>query len=139
MTKSKSARALTIGIALALALAAASAAQAKDKKLLSAAEITKMVSGNTFSGVFGEKKKRYAQRNHVNGLAVVHIEDSPVRLIPWFVKEPNSYCEDWDKDGVPCYQIELNTKTGERYFVYPDRSISDPIKVQEGFHPITFE
>lgn len=127
----------TVGIALTLV--SVCTVHAEEKNLLTAAEITKTLSGNTLSGVFGEQKTRYAQRIHESGIAVVHVEGSPVRLIPWFVKEPNSYCEDWDKDGVPCYQIGQEITSGDHYFVYPDGSTSDTITVQEGFHPITFK
>lgn len=137
MKKSKQAR--TWAFSIALTLASVCTVYAEENKLLTTSEIIKMVSGNTLSGVFGEKKTRYAQRVHANGIAVIHVEGSPIRLSPWFVKEPNSYCEDWDKDGIYCYQINLNTKTGERNFVYSDGSPSPMINLQEGFHPITFK
>jgi len=126
-------------IATAMTVGIATAGYAEDGKILSATEITEMVSGNTLSGVFGEKNTRYAQRNHANGIAVIHVAGSPIRLAPWFVKEPDTYCEDWDKDGVLCYQIVQDASSGERRFVYSDGSSSPVVKVQEGFHPISLE
>ncbi len=137
MTKSKSARAWAFG--MAIAVGSVCTAHAGEKKTLTAAEITAMVSGNTLSGVFGEKSTRYAQRNHANGIAVIHVDGSPIRIAPWFVKGADTYCEDWDKGGIYCYKIILDTETGERNFVYSDGSISPKINLQEGFHPITFE
>lgn len=112
--------------------------QADERKELSAAEITQLISGNTLSGVFGEEKTRYAQRNHSTGIAVVHADGTPVRLIPWFVKEPSSYCEDWAEAGVLCYQIAKDTSSGEHVFVRPDGTTSE-LNIQEGLHSITFE
>lgn len=113
-------------------------ANADSKKLLTATEITTMISGNTLSGVFGEKHTRYAQRNHKNGMAVVHVEGSAVRLIPWFVKESGFYCEDWSEDGVLCYQIAWDRESKKYYLIYPDGT-SAQTNLQKGFHPITFK
>lgn len=137
MRKYRQAHTWVFGIALALT--SVGTVHAEEKKLLTTTEIIEMVSGNTLSGVFGEKNTRYAQRVHANGIAVIHVDGSPIRIAPWFVKEPNSYCEDWDKDGIYCYQIRQNTSTGERSFVYSDGSLSPLINVQKGFHPITFK
>ena len=137
MINNRTTHAWAVGIAMTLA--AACTAHAQEKKMLTTAEIKAMVVGNTLSGVFGEKKTRYAQRVHANGTAVIHVDGSPIRFAPWFLKEPDSYCEDWDKDGVYCYKITLNTDTGKHHFVYSDGSLSPEINLQNGFHPITFK
>ncbi|WP_019617244.1 hypothetical protein [Psychromonas ossibalaenae] len=107
-------------------------------KVLTAAEITSTIGGNTLSGVFGEEKTRYVQRNHKNGIALVHIEGSDVRFIPWFVKDSGFYCEDWAKDGVACYKVGMNAKSGKYQFINADGTISET-NLEKGFHSITFE
>lgn len=119
-------------------LATVGAVQADERKELTATEISQLIGGNTLSGVFGAENTRYAQRNHSNGIAVVHVDGTPARLIPWFVKEPGSYCEDWAEDGVLCYQIAVDTKAGKHIFIRGDGSTSE-LNVQEGLHSITFE
>lgn len=136
MKKNRPLQAWAIGIVLALT--SVCAVHADEKKMLTAAEITELVSGNTLSGVFGEENTRYAQRNHRNGIAVVHIEGLPTRLIPWFVKEPGSYCEDWAEDGVQCFQISQDTSSGKHTLLSSDGTTSEPL-AQVGFHPITFK
>lgn len=125
-------------IGIALTVTPAVAANAEEDERLTAAEITQLFGGNTLSGVFGEQNTRYAQRNHSSGVAVVHIEGKPVRLIPWFVKKPGTYCEDWAEDGVSCYQIGKDAASGTHYFVRADGTTS-AFTVREGAHPITFE
>ena len=137
MKQKKSAHSWAIGFVLTLVTAVCTV-HADEDKMLIAAEITEMVTGNTMSGVFGEDKTRYAQRNHCNGIAVVHIDGSPIRHIPWFVEAPDSYCEDWAEFGVLCFKVGQNTSTGERYFVRLDGTITKTT-VQEGFHSINFE
>lgn len=122
-----------------LLVSSAGLAQEDNTQFLTAVEITELVSGNTLSGVFGEHETRYAQRNHANGLAVIHVEGQPIRIAPWFVQGSDLYCEDWGKDGVLCYRIRKDPSTGERRFVYPDGSLSPVINVQTGFQSITFE
>lgn len=128
-----------LAIAIAMTVGVASAGLAGETKILSATEIKELFSGNTISGVFGEEETRYAQRNHANGTAVIHVDGSPIRFAPWFTSEPDSYCEDWDKDGVFCFKLQHDTDSGEYRFVYSDGSLSPVAKIQEEFHPITFE
>lgn len=107
-------------------------------KLLTANEITSTIADSTLSGVFGEEQTKYAQRNHSNGIALVHIEGSDVRFIPWFVKDSGYYCEDWAKDGVACYQIAINTESGKYQFINADGTATDT-HLQKGLHSINFE
>lgn len=122
----------------AMALATMGPAHGAEKEMLSASEILELVSGNTLSGVFGAENTRYAQRNHRSGITVVNIEGLPARLIPWFVKEPASYCEDWADDGVLCYQIGRDTSSSKYFFQRADGSTSE-LNVEEGAQPFTFK
>ncbi|GAA6154927.1 hypothetical protein [Pyruvatibacter sp. HU-CL02332] len=121
-----------------LALMPIGASHAEGERVLTAAEISDALAGNTFSGVFGEENTRYAQRNHRNGMAVVNIEGTPARLIPWFVEEPGSYCEDWAESGVICYRISRDDSSGKHFFQRPNGTVSEFV-VQKGFQPFTFE
>lgn len=141
MTKSKSTYANILNAVLIIASISTASAGEKSThqtKMLTAAEITSTISGNTLSGVFGEEKTRYAQRNHPNGIALVHIEGSDVRFIPWFVKDSGFYCEDWAKEGIACYQVGQNTQSGQYHFVNADGSITKT-NIAKGLHSITFE
>ena len=123
---------------VAMALTTVGAAHGAEKQMLTASEILELDSGNTLSGVFGAENTRYAQRNHRSGITVVNIEGLPSRLIPWFVKEPAAYCEDWADDGVLCYQIGRDTSSGTYFFQRADGSTSE-LNVQEGAQPFTFK
>lgn len=123
---------------VAMTFATMGAAHGAEKEMLTAPEILELVSGNTLSGVFGAENTRYAQRNHRSGITVVNIEGMPARLIPWFVKEPASYCEDWSDDGVLCYQIGRDTSSGTYFFQRADGSTSE-LNVEEGAQPFTFK
>ncbi|AWZ02308.1 hypothetical protein RHODOSMS8_02793 [Rhodobiaceae bacterium] len=136
MNRNKQRCAWVFGVAMALATMGT--AHGAEKEMLSASEILELVSGNTLSGVFGAENTRYAQRNHRSGITVVNIEGMPVRLIPWFVKEPASYCEDWADDGVLCYQIGRDTNSGTYFFQRADGSTSE-LTVAEGAQPFTFK
>jgi len=107
-------------------------------EMLSSIQIKSLFTSSTISGRFGAEEKRFAQRNHANGIAVVHAEGSEVRHIPWLTQEPNFYCEDWAKSGVLCFQIGHDTASGKYYLFYEDGS-SIGIEVQDGFHSIIFK
>lgn len=136
MNRSRQRCAWAFGVAMTLA--SMGAAHGAEKQMLTASEILELVSGNTLSGVFGAENTRYAQRNHRSGITVVNIEGLPARLIPWFVKEPASYCEDWSDDGVLCYQIGRDMSSGKYFFQRADESTSE-LTVQEGAQPFTFK
>lgn len=128
----------TILVMASISSAQASATNTNEMRVLTASEITAIIGGSTLSGVFGEEKTRYAQRNHVNGIALVHIEGSEVRFIPWFVKKTGSYCEDWATDGITCYQVGQNKKTGKYHFINADGTTPET-NLKKGFHSINFE
>lgn len=128
----------TLVIGAAMTVGVITAGYADEMKMLSAAEIRDVFSGSTITGRFGKKNTRFAQRNHANGIAVVHVDGSTVRLIPWLVQGPKSYCEDWAENGVSCYQIGHDADADKYVLIYADGSRID-INVQDGFHPITFD